>query len=175
MASHIRQEPDTGGSRARDNLRHEEFIRRVQFRCGLLTASAAELAVEATLTALGERLCAEANAEANAEADTEASVEGSEGASELVRELSTLSFRHTGIDLPTRLGVARDGTGNEVTLTEFSLAGLFERVGAATGVGLAQAERHACAVAGTLEEAVGDGGLDGLRSRLPDEYEFLFV
>lgn len=159
MISPRRMIIEDSGLRARDNLRHEEFVRRVQFRCGLLTGGAAELAVKATLRALGERLLAEDD----------------EVASELTSELSSLSFRQTGFDLLAELEAAKGVVDEEFSLTEFSLTGFFERVGAATGVGLAEAERHACVVAYTLEEAAHVGELDGIRSRLPDEYEFLFV
>lgn len=66
------------------------------------------------------------------------------------------------------------GTGEERSPRELSLTELFGHVGTETGVELG-AERHACAVAQTLEETVGEGKLDGIRSRLPDKYEFLFV
>lgn len=145
-------------------LRHEEFVRRVQQRAGLVTAGAAMLAVEASLTILGDRLRAEANGRDD------------EPDNRLIAELASL--------LPEKLGAALFRISEAGTLAkeresssieEFSLTEFFERVGAQTGVGLAEAERHACAVAQTLEEAAGDGGLDQIRSRLPDEYEFLFV
>lgn len=154
---------EVGGGRASEALRQEEFIRKVQRRSRLATPGAATLAIGATLTALGERVRVETNALASAGED-----ELDPG---LLLELASL--------LPGRLGEAllggSEGTADHGAGEEFSLTGFFERVGAATGVGLAEAERHACAVAQSLEETVGDGGLDGVLSRLPDEYEFLFV
>lgn len=159
---------ETGGERAREALRHEEFVRKVQRRSELATPAAAVLAIEATLAALGERVRAEANGLA--------SVGEGEMDPELLPELASLLPGRLGEALlESSAGTADHGEGEESSLTEFSLTEFFERVGAATGVGLAEAERHACAVALTLEEAVGDGGLNGVLSRLPDEYEFLLV
>ena len=158
---------DTEDTGARQSLRHEEFIRRVQRRSGLFTPAAAVLAAEATLAALGERLRVE---DLNKEADEPSSPAATP---DPALELASL--------LPERLrsslsaSLSNESVRDEPSPTEFSLTGLFERVGAATGVGLAEAERHARAVALTLGEAAGDGELDGILYQLPDEYEFLFV
>lgn len=162
--------PGAGGAleRARCALRYDEFIWKVQSEAGLLTPAAASLAARATLGTLAERLRAETE-----DPDERRTTE------ELIYSLLEA--------LPGRLssgsnelsGYGQTGERDESAAVrggaEFSMAEFFRRVGQRTGVGLAEAERHARAVAVTLDAAVPGRELDRARSRLPDEFELLFA
>lgn len=148
--------------RARSALRYDEFIWTVQREAGLLTPAAAALAARATLRTLADRLRAEAD-----------DPEEKRAAEELISSLSDA--------LPGQLSTGRGelpGDGDPAdghSGTQFSMTEFFRRVGERTGVGLAEAERHARAAAITLDAAVSGRELDLARSRLPDEFELLFV
>ena len=58
---------------------------------------------------------------------------------------------------------------------EFCLAEFYRRVSRRIGTEPAEAETRARAVAMSLEATISGVELDRIRSRLPDEFEFLFV
>lgn len=158
---------------ARAAPRYEEFIWNVQREAGLATPEAAALVVRATLATLAERLRVEADE----------SIEG------LIADLSgqlpeRLRKSFSDVTAGAPCGAEEDGraavgaaefSGKEHPGKEFSMTEFYRRVGERTGVGLAEAERHARAAALTLDAAVSGKEVDRVRSRLPDEYEFLFV
>lgn len=164
--------------RARNALRYEEFVWMVQREARLSTPDAAALVVRATLETLAERLRAEA---LNAEADDPAN----ESMEELISDLSCRlpeRLRQPLVEAPDEVSVSagKEGSATDVaeaefSITEFSMTEFCRRVGQRTGVGLAEAERHARAAAITLDAAVSGTEVDRLRSRLPDEYELLFL
>lgn len=138
----------------------EELVWRVQREAGMPAPDAALLAIRATLTTLAETLRLEAD-----EPDVELLISG-------------LAFQ-----LPEQLREAiadgREGYPPEAVSSlpspEACLAEFCRRVGLRTGVELAEAELLARAVAVSLEASIPGPELDRVRSRLPDEFEFLFV
>ena len=59
--------------------------------------------------------------------------------------------------------------------TIFSLNDFLQRVGEEEEVGLGEAEAHARAVMGVLEEAVTQGEMDDVRRQFPSEFDPLFA
>lgn len=139
---------------------YEAFVCRVQREAGLSTPGEAALAARATLTTLAERLRLETD-----EPDVDLLISG-------------LSFQ-----LPEQLReplVNAHGGGSRRTTVapapvEFCLAEFYRRVSRMTGVEPAEAETQARAVAVSLDASISGVELDRIRSRLPDEFEFLFV
>lgn len=173
-----RSEAGAGGNgealqRARNALRYEEFVWMVQREARLSTPDAAALVVRATLATLAERLRAEALSVGVEES-------ASESIEELIADLSCRlpeRLRQPLVEAPDGVSVStgKEGSTTDVAEAEFSMTEFCRRVGQRTGVGLAEAERHARAAAITLDAAVSGTVVDRLRSRLPDEYELLFV
>lgn len=139
---------------------YEAFVWRVQREAGLSTPGEAALAARVTLTTLAERLLLEAE-----EPDVDLLISG-------------LSFQ-----LPEQLrepfasgyGGTSRGTAAAPSPAEFCLAEFYRRVSRRAGVEPAEAETQARAVAVSLDASISGVELDRIRSRLPDEFEFLFV
>lgn len=138
--------------------RYEEFVGRVQREAGLPTPDAAALAARATLTTLAERLLLETD-----EPEVEPLISG-------------LALGLPG-QLREALAGGDDGSPREDAAppAEFCLTEFCRRVSQRTGVEPAEAETHARAVAMSLDASISGVELDRVRSRLPDEFEFLFV
>lgn len=148
-----------------DAPNYEAFVCRVQREAGLSTPGEAALAARATLTTLAERLRLETD-----EPDVDLLISGlSFQLPEQLREPFV-----NGHECASRGNTSRKNTVDP-TPVEFCLAEFYRRVSRMTGTEPAEAETQARAVAMSLDVSISGVELDRIRSRLPDEFEFLFV
>ncbi len=127
-------------------MRYHEIVRRVQEQGGFDSREEAEVAIEATLSTLGE--CLYRTALRNL-------------ASQLPKEAKDFLYEYDGSE------VTRPPTAC-YTLQEF-----YDRVGARAGVTRTRAKERAKAVAAVLEEALPEGEWRHIVLEMPKEYRGL--